>query len=144
MYGRPGATIELLHDLLPLSQCFSARNRGVPERLTAAIRRSSLDLPAGQIQTDEGALAIRSKNQAYSRDDFENIVIRNSGGAEVKLRDVATVREALLCSARLRLPASEAIPAAPVETSVTIVETSAAPVEVSATPETDATADANN
>lgn len=61
--------------------------------LTAAIRRSSLDLPAGQIQTDEGALAIRSKNQAYSRDDFENIVIRSSGGAEVKVRDVATVKD---------------------------------------------------
>jgi multidrug efflux pump subunit AcrB len=62
--------------------------------LTAAIRRSSLDLPAGQIQTDEGALVIRSKNQAYSRDDFENIVVRSdTGGAEVKLRDIATVAD---------------------------------------------------
>jgi multidrug efflux pump subunit AcrB len=61
--------------------------------LTAAIRRTSLDLPAGQVQTDEGALVIRSKNQAYSRDDFENIVVRNSNGAEVKLRDVAKISD---------------------------------------------------
>ncbi len=61
--------------------------------LTAAIRRSSLDLPAGQIQTDEGALVIRSKNQAYTQEDFENIVLRTSGGAEVKLRDVAKVND---------------------------------------------------
>jgi multidrug efflux pump subunit AcrB len=61
--------------------------------LTNAIRRSSLDLPAGQIQTDEGALVIRSKNQAYTSQDFENIVVRNSNGAEVKLRDVALVSD---------------------------------------------------
>jgi hypothetical protein len=34
--------------------------------------------PAGQIQTDEGSLMIRSKGQAYVRGDFENIVIRNA------------------------------------------------------------------
>lgn len=61
--------------------------------LTNAIRRSSLDLPAGQIQTDEGSLVIRSKNQAYSSEDFEKIVLRNSNGAEVKLRDVALVSD---------------------------------------------------
>lgn len=59
--------------------------------LTAAIQRSSLDLPAGQIQTDEGSLMIRSKGQAYVRTDFEKIVIRNQNGAEVSLGKVAQV-----------------------------------------------------
>ena len=59
--------------------------------LTAAIQRSSLDLPAGEIQTDEGNLMIRSKGQAYVRSDFENIVIRNESGAEVSLAKVARV-----------------------------------------------------
>jgi len=59
--------------------------------LSAAIQRSSLDLPAGQIQTDEGSLMIRSKGQAYVRSDFESIVIRNSEGAEVSLGKVAKV-----------------------------------------------------
>ncbi|MGA0899205.1 MAG: efflux RND transporter permease subunit [Luteolibacter sp.] len=61
--------------------------------LSDAIRRSSVDLPAGRIQTDEGSLMIRSKGQAYNREDFENIVIRNEEGAEVKLGTVATVRD---------------------------------------------------
>ncbi len=59
--------------------------------LSEAVRRSSVDLPAGQIQTDEGNITIRSKGQAYDKTQFENIVVRNENGAEVLLRDVATV-----------------------------------------------------
>jgi multidrug efflux pump subunit AcrB len=61
--------------------------------LSAAIQRSSLDLPAGQIQTDEGTLMIRSKGQAYVQSDFENIVIRNRDGAEVSLGKVAKISD---------------------------------------------------
>jgi multidrug efflux pump subunit AcrB len=61
--------------------------------LSAAIQQSSLDLPAGQIRTDEGSLMIRSKGQAYDRADFENIVITNRNGSETKLGTVATVRD---------------------------------------------------
>jgi multidrug efflux pump subunit AcrB len=61
--------------------------------LSAAIQRSSLDLPAGQIQTDEGNLMIRSKGQAYTRTDFENIVISNNQGSEVQLGNVAKVTD---------------------------------------------------
>ncbi|MBG7606982.1 MAG: efflux RND transporter permease subunit [Verrucomicrobia bacterium] len=56
-----------------------------------AIRKSSIDLPAGRIQTDEGRLTIRSKGQAYTREDFEKIVISNSKGSEVRLSTVAKV-----------------------------------------------------
>jgi multidrug efflux pump subunit AcrB len=61
--------------------------------LSAAIRRSSMDLPAGRIQTDEGRLTIRSKGQAYTREDFEEIVISNQNGSEVKLKTVAKVSD---------------------------------------------------
>lgn len=61
--------------------------------LSAAIQRSSVDLPAGRILTDEGALTIRSKGQAYTREDFEDIVIRNRGGSEVKVGTVAKVSD---------------------------------------------------
>ncbi len=61
--------------------------------LADAVRRSSVDLPAGQIQTDEGSLLIRSKGQAYQREEFESIVVRNERGAEVLLRDVARVSD---------------------------------------------------
>jgi multidrug efflux pump subunit AcrB len=61
--------------------------------LSAAIRRSSMDLPAGRIQTDEGALTIRSKGQAYDRADFEKIVISNQNGSEVTVGNVAKVSD---------------------------------------------------
>lgn len=58
-----------------------------------AIRRSSLDVPAGQIRTDEGVLMIRTKGQAFTRDDFSSIVIQNREGAEVLLSSVANVSD---------------------------------------------------
>lgn len=61
--------------------------------LATAIQRSSLDLPAGQIQTDEGSLMIRSKGQAYNRQEFEDIVISNKNGSEIRLGDVASVSD---------------------------------------------------
>lgn len=61
--------------------------------LTTAIQRSSLDLPAGQIQTDEGSLMIRSKGQAYTRADFDKIVISNKAGSEVRLGNVAKISD---------------------------------------------------
>ncbi|MDP0491630.1 MAG: efflux RND transporter permease subunit [Verrucomicrobiota bacterium JB023] len=59
--------------------------------LTSAIRGSSLDLPAGSIETPSGRVMLRTKGQAYSRAEFENIVVRASNGAEVTLGEVATV-----------------------------------------------------
>jgi len=61
--------------------------------LSAAIQKSSIDLPAGQIQTEEGSLTIRSKGQAYNRADFEKIVISNQKGSEVRLGTVAKVSD---------------------------------------------------
>ncbi len=61
--------------------------------LSEAIRKSSVDLPAGRIMTDEGSLTIRSKGQAYTRADFENIVITNKLGSEVKLGNVAKISD---------------------------------------------------
>jgi len=58
-----------------------------------AIRRSSLDVPAGEISTDEGVLMIRTKGQAFTRDDFASIVIQNREGSEVLLGSVANVSD---------------------------------------------------
>ncbi|MGJ8633488.1 MAG: efflux RND transporter permease subunit [Luteolibacter sp.] len=61
--------------------------------LSTAIQRSSVDLPAGQINTDEGGLLIRSKGQAYTKADFENIVVSNENGSELKVGTVAEVTD---------------------------------------------------
>ncbi|BCX46241.1 multidrug efflux pump subunit AcrB [Haloferula helveola] len=61
--------------------------------LADAVRGSSVDMPAGAIQTDEGRLVIRSKGQAYDQDEFGRIVIRNREGADVMLKEVARVSD---------------------------------------------------
>ncbi len=53
--------------------------------------RSSLDMPAGSIESPSGNLVVRTKGQAYTRADFERIPVRAAGGAEVLLGEVATV-----------------------------------------------------
>lgn len=72
-----------------------------PERLLAlnlglrdladAIRRSSIDLPAGSINSQSGTLIVRTRGQAYRQEEFENIPVRSRDGAEVRLGDVARV-----------------------------------------------------
>lgn len=57
-----------------------------------AIRRSSLDLPAGSIRTAGGEVLIRSVGQAYRGREFEDIVlVTRPDGRRVLVRDVATV-----------------------------------------------------
>ncbi|MEN9022643.1 MAG: efflux RND transporter permease subunit, partial [Verrucomicrobiales bacterium] len=59
--------------------------------ISDAIRRFSLDLPAGSIDSDSGTLTVRTRGQAYTQEEFGNIPIRAANGAEVLLRDVAKV-----------------------------------------------------
>ncbi len=61
--------------------------------LAEAIRRSSIDLPAGSIRSSSGTLVVRTRGQAYHRQEFEKIPIRASQGAELLLGEVATVND---------------------------------------------------
>jgi multidrug efflux pump subunit AcrB len=61
--------------------------------LSNAIRRSSIDLPAGSIRNKSGSLSIRTKGQAYTKEDFERIPVRVSNGAEIQLGEIAKVVE---------------------------------------------------
>ncbi len=62
------------------------------DEVARAIRRSSLDLPGGAIKTSTGEILLRAKGQAYTGQDYEEIVIRNaSDGTRLRLGDIATV-----------------------------------------------------
>ena len=62
-----------------------------------AIRRSSLDLPGGRIQTTGGDILVRTVGQAYIAADFEDIVIRtNADGSRVRVRDVAQIHDGFI------------------------------------------------
>ncbi|WP_339719440.1 efflux RND transporter permease subunit [uncultured Paraglaciecola sp.] len=62
--------------------------------VTAAIRRFSANISAGQLRTDSGIVAIRVENQLYSGDEFRRIPVKvGDNGAKVLLEDVAEIKD---------------------------------------------------
>ena len=61
--------------------------------LVNAIRRSSLALSAGSLKTPAGSIMIRTDEQAYSRDDFANIVVTSADGAQLRVEDLAQLKD---------------------------------------------------
>lgn len=61
--------------------------------LADAIRRFSIDLPAGAIDSQSGTLIVRTRGQAYTEREFAKIPIRAANGAEVLLGEVAHIRD---------------------------------------------------
>jgi multidrug efflux pump subunit AcrB len=63
------------------------------------IRRSSLDLPAGSVQTANGDIMLRTLGQAYVQQDFESIVLKTwPDGTRLLLGDIATVNDGFVDS----------------------------------------------
>ena len=61
------------------------------------IRRWSVDLPGGAIRTSSGNIRVRSKGQAYTGDEFKEIILlTRPDGTLLKLGDIATVRDAFV------------------------------------------------
>lgn len=59
-----------------------------------AVKASSQDLSAGNVRTEGGDVLVRSKGQAYRRDEFEQIIIKtNEDGTLLQLSDIATVND---------------------------------------------------
>ncbi len=63
------------------------------DQVADVVRRTSLDMPGGNIKTAGGEILLRTKGQAYSGREFEDIVVLtgSDGGAKVLLRAMATV-----------------------------------------------------
>ncbi|MFT5482514.1 MAG: multidrug efflux pump subunit AcrB [Halieaceae bacterium] len=65
------------------------------KEIAQKIRGSSVDISAGNVRTEGGDVLIRSKGQAYHKDEFDLIVVKtNSDGSIIRLRDIATVNDA--------------------------------------------------
>ncbi len=63
-------------------------------RVADAVRRSSLDLPAGTLRTRGGEILVRTKGQRYTGREFERVVVlARPDGSRVLLGDIATVRD---------------------------------------------------
>ena len=62
--------------------------------IALAVRRSSLDLPAGSIRSDSGDILLRTEGQAYRKTDFEKIVlITETDGTRITLGDIAQITD---------------------------------------------------
>ena len=60
--------------------------------LATTVRRSSLDLPGGEIKAGTESILLRTKGRNYNRRDFDNIVVAAApGGASVRLADIARI-----------------------------------------------------
>ncbi|MES2595710.1 MAG: efflux RND transporter permease subunit [Verrucomicrobiota bacterium] len=64
------------------------------ERISAAIRSSAVDLPAGVVQTEAGDVSIRTRGRAYSGEDYARIVIlTRPDGTKVTLGEIALIQD---------------------------------------------------
>jgi len=64
------------------------------EQVAQVIRNWSIDLPGGSIRTESGDIRLRMKGQAYTGEDFRNIVLlTRADGARIRLGDIANVTD---------------------------------------------------
>ena len=60
--------------------------------VTRAVRRSSIDLPGGSVNSDTGEILLRTEGQAYTGEEFESLpLLTRPDGSRLRLRDVAEV-----------------------------------------------------
>lgn len=64
------------------------------DQVVNLIRSKSNNLPGGNLRTDSGTITLRSQGQAYSGDDFRDILlITRPDGTQLRLGDIANVRD---------------------------------------------------
>lgn len=60
--------------------------------IAATLKRSSLDLPSGDIKSQGESILLRARGRNYDRADFERIVVVSAkSGARVRLADIARI-----------------------------------------------------
>ncbi|WP_417655466.1 efflux RND transporter permease subunit [Pseudoalteromonas atlantica] len=63
-------------------------------QISTAVAKSSSDISAGNLKTEGGDVLISSKGQAYRKDEFANIVVKNqSDGTVIRLGDIANIND---------------------------------------------------
>ncbi|GGB56413.1 efflux RND transporter permease subunit [Shewanella inventionis] len=63
-------------------------------QVALAVQNSSIDLPGGAIRAQDGDILLRTKGQAYTADDFAQIVVdTRPDGSRIMLPQVATIND---------------------------------------------------
>ncbi len=64
------------------------------QEVANAIAQSSVNVPAGAIKSKDGDIQIQTREQAFTEDDFANIVVRsNPDGSQLTLGDIASIHD---------------------------------------------------
>ncbi|MCA9621924.1 MAG: efflux RND transporter permease subunit, partial [Myxococcales bacterium] len=65
------------------------------DQVAAAVRAANVEVPAGGIKTDSGEILLRTSERRDYGDEFaEIVVLSRPDGTSVKLRDIATIKDA--------------------------------------------------
>src|SRR5215210_3620 len=59
-----------------------------PGDVQAALQRENVELPSGKISGNTTELSIRTFGRLVTEDDFNNVIIKNVGGSDIKLKDI--------------------------------------------------------
>ncbi|MEG0821703.1 MAG: efflux RND transporter permease subunit [Burkholderiaceae bacterium] len=65
--------------------------RLTPADIEDAVRRQNVEIPAGRIESREREFNVVSQTDLATPEQFGDIIVRNAGGTNVRLRDVADV-----------------------------------------------------
>jgi multidrug efflux pump subunit AcrB len=64
------------------------------EEVANILRRSAVDVSAGNLKTDGGEIFVRSRGQAYTAEEYGEIpIITSQDGTLIRLADIATLRD---------------------------------------------------
>ncbi|TDE12845.1 efflux RND transporter permease subunit [Dyadobacter psychrotolerans] len=66
-----------------------------PTDIQTALQRENVDLPSGRIEGENTEVTLRTQGRLVTEDDFNNMILRESGGAIVRFKDVG---EAIMSS----------------------------------------------
>ena len=62
-----------------------------PQDVENALRRQNIELPSGRIESAQREFSIVASTDVSTREQFENLIVANSKGYPVRLRDIADV-----------------------------------------------------
>jgi multidrug efflux pump len=59
-----------------------------PGDVEAALQRENVELPSGKISGNTTELTVRTFGRLTTEEDFNNVIIKNVGGSDIKLKDI--------------------------------------------------------
>ena len=96
----PGITLAELHGIrknevsIEISEATLRRHGLTLGQVAEAVRKASLDLPAGRIKTSGGEILIRTKGRRYYAENYSDVaVITRSDGSKVTLGQIANLKD---------------------------------------------------